>query len=138
VLPLLLAAVATFVQPDLDRLFDKLTPSTRASIENLGTGFKYLNPPESQVRLLREDLKWQNKGYSSRQIRLVSALALYKAVGNAEDELASLLELDKLTAEQGKSKEELELFIIDATTFVDGEAKALKDMRDYELIFNVT
>ena len=137
---LLLVAASAFVQPDLDRLSLQLQLETQESITLLGKGFKYANPPKRQVLLLQDDLRWQRRGYSERQVRLVSILALYKAVGNAEQLAAQLLEVDEdeRTQEQQRKLNRLESFILTGAAYVDYEAEKLKDMRKDELTFYVS
>jgi len=136
-LPLVLAVSTLFAQPILDDLFDRLPESSQRNIELLGEGFEERVPPKLQIRLLRQDIEWQNRGFSDRQVRLISALALYRAIGNAEEELAPLMHIDgaELSDTQRTRKRELISFIAVATLFVEDEAKALENMKDYELTF---
>jgi hypothetical protein len=137
-LPLLLVVMSTFAQPDLDRLYDQLSRSTQASIKQTGSGFKFTRAPKHQVILFREELNWLNRGYSERQIRLISTLVLYKAIGHAERELDDIqvVDEDEWTDKQRVRAKQLQSFIASAIAYVDLEAETIKDMKSYELRFH--
>lgn len=136
-LPMLFALFVVFTQPTMDRLYDRLSEASQQSIERLGAGFEARVPPKLQIRLLRQDLEWQQRGYSARQMRLISALALYKAAATAEQELEDLMAINEPSDKDRARISELTNFIVVAVPFVEDEAEALEDMKEYELMFTV-
>lgn len=120
-----------------NELLSKLTPSTAGHLRNVAEGFDLERSLRVQQALLREDLIWQNRGFTDRQIDLMVflavALTLDKAAG-LEIELLRSLE-DSSDPEVRRRLERVRQYRRQAITFLSRVAPGLENLRDYELRF---
>ena len=126
---LVLLFLLAFSQPKLDEIFLRLIPTTQAGIGAKAAAIVPTKNARIQMKLLEEDLIWQDRGYTKRQIKLIVTLVLYKAIG-----LAEKITKDP-TEEQKKKLDDIKLFIEMATILVEKNVKELGDFQDYELTF---
>jgi hypothetical protein len=115
----------------------KLPQSTQKSLEKVADGFDTERDLHVQQALFREDLIWQNRGYTDRQIDLMVFVAVALSLERAGDEAARLCESSK-GKEERKIEPRLErigLYRADALTVLDRLSLRLLNLGDYEAAF---
>ena len=119
------------------RLLSRLEPSSAAHLRSLASGFDPERSLRIQQALLREDLIWQNRGFTSRQVDLMVFVAVALSVQGAtelEIELQDTLE-DSSDSKLKRRLERIRLYKQQALAFLDRISPDLKNVREYELKF---
>jgi hypothetical protein len=115
----------------------RLESSSAAHLRKLASGFDPERSLRIQQALLREDLIWQNRGYSARQLDLMVFIAVALTVQSAterEIELRSSGE-DGADPKMKRRLERIQQYKHEAIAFLDRISPDLENVREYELKF---
>lgn len=118
-------------------LISRLEPSSVAHLQSLAKGFDLERSLRVQQSLLREDLIWQNRGFTARQIDLMVFVAVALSVEKAvqlEIELRPSLK-DGSDPKQRRRLERIQEYRQQAVDFLDRISPNLENLREYELKF---
>ena len=118
-------------------LISRLEPSSVAHLQKVAKGFDLERSLRVQQSLLREDLIWQNRGFTARQIDLMVFVAVALTVERAarvEIELRQSLN-DNSEPKQRRRFERVQEYRQQAVDFLDRVSPNLENLREYELKF---
>ncbi len=107
----------------LDELFNTMIPSTQVHIKSLATGFDPIRKARIQFGLLKDDIVWENRGFSDRQISLIAVFALHGAISDAEAKIESL---GKKAEEDEENAKKYEDQIYTIGNFIEGAKKIIE------------
>lgn len=123
-------------------ILDRFTDSATDYMEKTASGFDIERSLRVQQHLFREDLVWQTRGFSSRQIDamvfVTVALSLESAISEAESLSNELAESIEMTSERSKKErrlEELKSYKIQATILLEKLSPKLRNISDSEIRF---
>jgi hypothetical protein len=126
--------------PFLDQahgLVPRLTPSATEYLEKVAAGFDPERSLRVQQALLREDLIWQSRGFSRRQIDLMVFISVALSLEEAEEQVS---ELRRSFQKDGDPKdqrriERIDLYRSQAVTLLEQLSASLRSVPESELRF---
>lgn len=123
-----------------EELFAGLPAPTQQEITRLAGALDLERRPRIQIELLKDDIRWQDKGLTEHQLEIVGATVLLKAMERAEAVLAEKPEaggskLDRYKAKKRRAR--IRVFLLTAGVELEKCVKRLGKVRDYELGFRL-
>jgi len=118
-------------------LVPRLTRSATAYLQKVAQGFDLERSLRVQQALLREDLVWQSRGFSRRQLDLMVFISVALSLEQADGRLS---ELRQLFVESGDPKDQRRMERIDryrsqAVALLAQLSTSLRSVRESELRF---
>lgn len=123
------------VRKEAKELLSKLTRSAASYVEDVSHALDPTRSLRIQTGLLREDLIWQNRGLTSRQLDLMVLVSVALTIDHVEEEIDTLRRFDDSASTDQGRLETLVMYREQAVELVARMLNELGEVRDYELGF---
>lgn len=110
-----------------------LTRSARDYLKDAATGFQLDRSLRIQEHLFREDLAWQSRGFSKKQVDLMVFVVVSLSLERVEDEVAALEKKEDVGAH--KRIGHIKLYKHQALALLDKLSGGLEDLSPSEFLF---